>query len=179
MTKTNKFAKGKKAPVSKPKIDLAKEAKTTAKVEIEGEITDSILFEFCPKQFLPEFKKAKTPAARADLLYAVDKARLAITKEAKLLDEFEGKLKRWFVQNLPEKDATGITGKVARVQLNKKDVPAVKDWPKFYAFIKKNNAFEMLNRAVNAKSVAERWEAGKQVPGVEKFTTKTVSLTKK
>lgn len=164
---------------AKKKIDLSKEAKKlNGDVEVEGLVTEEVLFEYCPREFLQAFKKAKTQAQRADLLYEVDKARLAQSKVADNMGKFVSKLSQWFIQELPEKEATGIAGKIARVQVVKKERPGVTDWTKFYAYIKKNSAFELLNRAVNAKGVADRWDSGKQIPGVEKFPYKKISLTK-
>lgn len=161
------------------KINLKKEAKAIIEdTEIEGEITEEILFEACPKEFLAAFKKAKTAGQRADLLYAADEYRLAEGKKVEAMKKFVSKLEKWFIQELPETDSTGVAGKIARVQIKHKDRPAVMDWDKFYDHIRKNRAFELLNRAVNAKAVKERWESGKVVPGVEKFPYKDVSVTK-
>lgn len=161
------------------KVNLAKEAASLSEdMEVEGLITQEVLFEHCPKEFLVEFKKAKTPAQRADLYYAVDNARLARAKEAEAIKKFVSKLEKWFIQELPETDATGVAGKIARVQVKPKERPTVEDWGKFYSHIKKKGEFELLNRAVNAKAVKERWENGKTVPGVGKFKYKAVSVTK-
>lgn len=161
------------------KVNLKKEAKAVEDdSEIDGFISEELLFEFCPKPFLAAFKKAKTQAQRADLLYEVDKVRLEQQKVAENIKKFVSKLEKWFIQELPERSATGIAGKVARVQIVKKDRPSVVNWNKFYTHIKKKGEFELLNRAVNARAVKERWDAGKQVPGVDKFTFKDVSVTK-
>jgi hypothetical protein len=161
------------------KVDLKKEAKKQVDdTEIEGEVTEEILLEHCPKEFLAQFKKAKTAAARADLLYLVDEERLRVQKSAEAIKKFVSKLEKWFIQELPEDDATGVAGKVARVQLKKKSRPSVVDWGKFYAHIKKKGEFELLNRAPNAKSIKERWEQGKEVPGIEQFIYSAVSVTK-
>lgn len=161
------------------KVNLAKEAKKFVDdTEVEGEITEEILFEYCPKEFLAAFKKAKTQGQRADLLYAADEYRLAEGKKVEAMKKFVSKLEKWFIQQLPETDATGVAGKIARVQIKTKERPSVMNWDAFYDHIRKNRAFELLNRAVNTKAVKERWEEGKQVPGVEKFAYKDVSVTK-
>lgn len=161
------------------KINLKAEAKKFAlETEVEGEITEELLLELCPKEFLTEFKKAKTAGQRADFLYKADEKRLAEGKKVEAMKKFVTKLEQWFIQELPDTDATGVAGKVARVQIKQKERPSVMDWDKFYDYIRKNRAFELLNRAVNTKAVKERWESGKQVPGVEKFAYKDVSVTK-
>lgn len=161
------------------KINLAKEAqKFVDETEVDGEVTEDVLLEYCPLHWLAEFKKAKTAGQRADLLYKVDADRLARGKEVEGIRKFVSKLEKWFIQTLPQGDSTGIAGKTARVQIVPKERPSVMDWDKFYEHIRKNKAFELLNRAVNVKSVKERWDQGKQVPGVEKYSYKDVSVTK-
>lgn len=141
-------------------------------------ITEDLLKELCPPEFQAAFRKAKSQGQRVDFYYAADAHRKEINRDAKRMDEFLAKLGKWFMQQLPENDTTGVAGKTARIQIKKDTIPRVTDWPKFHAFIKKNNAFELLNRAVNVKSVKERWDDKKQVPGVDKFDIKKVSLTK-
>ena len=161
------------------KMNLAKEAQDVADdIDIEDEVTEELLLELCPAEFISAFKKAKSSGQRADFLYAADKYRLEAQRELEGMKKFLTKLEKWFIQNLPDDDATGIAGKTARVQIKHKDRPSVTDWDKFYEYIRKNRAFELLNRAVNRKSVQERWDNGKQVPGVEKFAYKAISLTK-
>jgi len=64
------------------KVNLKKEAaKIVANTEIEGEITEAVLKEYCPKAWSQDFKKAKTPAQRADFLYSADEYRLTMQKE--------------------------------------------------------------------------------------------------
>ena len=141
-------------------------------------ITEELLKELCPPEFKSAFTKAKSQGQRVDFYYAADAHRKEINRDAKAMEEFLAKLGKWFMQQLPENDTTGVAGKTARIQIKKDVVARVVDWPKFYAYIKKNNAFELLNRAVNTKSVKERWDSKKQVPGVDKFDIKKVSLTK-
>lgn len=167
----------------KPKKDWDKELAGKAKVAVapendDPEVTEALLLELCPAVFKAEFKKAKTQGSRADFYYEADKHRLEVNREVEEMKTFLSKLGKWFMQELPESDTTGVAGKIARIQIKPDERPSITDWPAFYAFIKKNNAFELLNRAVNAKSVKERWDAGKVIPGVGKFHFKKVSITK-
>ena len=160
------------------KFNMKKEAEVsnTAEVEDTG-VTEEMLLEFCPKEMLAKFKKAKTPAARADFLFELDRGPLKDARAAfKKLDEFAGKIEAWFIENLVG-DQTGVSGTLGRVEVKLKEVATATDWDKFYGHIKKKGEFELLNRAVNQKAVQERWEAGKEVPGISKFTTKKISLT--
>ena len=161
------------------KIDLAKEAEAANDAgEVEVKITDAILLEMCPKEILAGFKKAKTPAARADYLYEVYHGPLKAHRDAfNDMDAFVSRLKSWFVQEF-EGDQKGVTGKAARVEIKDKVVPIAEDWSKVYAYIKKTGSFDILNKAINAKAVQERWDQEKEIPGMGSFRKGSVSLTK-
>jgi hypothetical protein len=83
-----------------------------------------------------------------------------------------------FIQKLAVGEASGVQGHKSRVQITDSVIPVVKDWPKFYAHIKKTGSFELLNRAPNKTAIVERWDAKKEVPGIDKFHAKKVSCTK-
>lgn len=163
---------------TKKKIDLAKEAAmVSAGAEVQDQITDAFLREICPKNVLARFKGAKTPAAKADLLFDLDRTELKALREAfKEMDNFLNKLEAWFVQEFRD-DQRGVTGKVGRVEIKSKEIASVEDWTKFYGHIAKKKEFDLLNKAVNQKAVQARWEENKQIPGVGKFVKKVVSLT--
>lgn len=160
------------------KVDLKKEAKTANKVSKNKDvITDDDLIGCCPSSVLKKLKAAKTMAQRADLLFTLEKNELKALRDAfNEMDKFCSKLEAWFIQEIPE-DQTGVSGKQGRVEVKEKEIATVEDWDAFYAHIKKKGEFELLNRAINQKSIAERWEAGKVVAGVGKFTKKVLSLT--
>lgn len=162
------------------KVNLKAEAKKLSKEQkdTEGEITDAVLKDNCPEVFKVAFKGAKTQGQRVDFLYEAEKHRLEVQRDVEEMKKFIAILEKWFIQELPDTDTTGVAGEVARVQVKQKERPSVKDWDAFYTHIKKKGEFELLNRAVNVKSVKERWEAGKEVPGVEKYHYKDVSITK-
>jgi hypothetical protein len=123
-------------------------------------------------------KMPKSLGQCADALYNIRQLRLAKQKEVDELAQREAAYRQHLIDNLPKSDANGITGSVARATIVKEVQPRVADWDKLYAYIKKNNAFELLQRRVSAAAVEERWDADKQVPGVETFTLVKVSLNK-
>lgn len=145
--------------------------------DIVQPITDALLLELAPSSMKALFKKCKTPAARADFLYALDKGELKKARDAyNELDAFAKKLKGWFIQEFRD-DQRGVTGKKGRVEVNAKQVPQVTDWPAFYAHIAKKKEWELLSKAIKPAAIEERWEQGKEVPGVGHFTVNKVSLT--
>lgn len=143
------------------------------------------------KKVNPKLKAPKTLALAADELYQTRLARLAKEAEAKELQEKESFLKEHLIANLPKSDASGVAGRVARVTIGTKKTPRAADWSKVYASIvadynahvkkrtgQQDGAFSLLNKALGAAAIQERWDAGKTVPGVEAFNAPTVSINK-
>lgn len=62
------------------------------------------------------------------------------------------------------------------IQLRSSVVPTVKDWDSFYAWIKKNNAFYMLERRPSVTGYRDVLASGKAIPGVDSFTKTKVAL---
>lgn len=120
----------------------------------------------------------KTLAQAADELYTTREERLKRQKEVDALAAREKELRDYLIANLPKSEASGVAGKVARATIKTKQVPTVKDWAKVHAYVKKTGAFELLQRRLSETAVQERWEAGKEVPGVEHFSAVVVSLEK-
>ena len=124
----------------------------------------------------------KKLAQCADLLYLARQERLEVQKRVDAIQELEVRLKDRIIAELPKSEASGISGRVARAQFDRKSVPQVSEeaggWPAFYAFVAREKAFDLLQRRLNEAAVKERWENKKRVPGVTAFHVVTVSCTK-
>lgn len=133
-----------------------------------------------------------------DAFRAARDARLALQKkqeeELAKLKADEAALKEFIINELPKSQAGGIVGEHYTAQITKAEVPraAADGWPKIYATIVKeylthakrkdglqDGAFALLQRRLGEGAVKEMWEAGKTVPGVEKFTVIDLSITKR
>ena len=123
-------------------------------------------------------KFPKQLGACADKLYQLRQKRLDAQKAVDAIQAEESAIKQHIIDNLPKSEASGISGKLARVTIVKKEVPQVKDWEAFYKYIKKTNQFDLMQRRLTDTAIKERWEAGKEVPGVERFISVTVSMNK-
>lgn len=120
----------------------------------------------------------KTLGACVDRLYELRDKRLKQSKVVEALEKEEKALKEHLIQNISKADSSGVSGKKAKVTIQTKAQPSVKDWDAFYKYIARTKSFELLQRRVNAAAVTERWENGKTLPGVDKFNVVSVSLTK-
>ena len=103
----------------------------------------------------------------ADELYATRAARYKANREAELYKERESELKVALLAYFKKSKGRVVGGKVARVTLETEQVAMLEDDVKFYAFVKKTGAFDLLQRRLSADAVKQRFEAGKPVPGVK------------
>ncbi len=102
----------------------------------------------------------------------------AMQKEVAAVKKRESELRDHLIDNLSAGDDTGASGKKYRAQIKTATKPTVTDWEPLYDYIVEEDRFDLLGRSVNAKPVAEIWESGETVPGVDKITVKSVSITK-
>jgi len=121
----------------------------------------------------------KTLGACADALFEIKAERARLAKLDGTLSARYYAIEARLIEELPASEAEGIAGKLARATVVTKRVPSVKDWGKLYAHILKTKSFDLVQKRVSAEAVKERWDAKKPVPGVEGFTVKRVSLTKR
>lgn len=106
----------------------------------------------------------------ADLYDAYRDERLEADKVAAGLKATESAAQELLITQMRLQEVSAVGGKSVRLGLSGPDyVPSVTDWPKFYEFIKENDAFELLERRPGKAACRERWEDGQVVPGVEKF----------
>lgn len=106
----------------------------------------------------------------SDLYSQFRKDRLAADKVAAELKTKESKAEALLIEQMLKQEITAAGGKTLRVSLAGPDyVPHVVDWTVFYNHILETGDFSFLERRPGKAACRERWEAGIQVPGVEKF----------
>jgi hypothetical protein len=125
-----------------------------------------------------KYKFPKALGACADQLFELRNKRLAEQKKVDEIAAEETALKNHIIENLPKSEASGVAGKLARVTVVTKQVPQVKDWDAFYKYVKKTGSFDLMQKRLTDAAIKERWEAGKEVPGVEHFNAVSVSINK-
>ena len=126
---------------------------------------------------LPDLKVPETLGACADLLFDIRESRRKLEKEAEEWQKQETALTEHIIRTLPDSDG-GAVGKHHQVHRQKRVKPRVTDWALFFKHVKRTGAFELMQRRLADGAVQERWDAGKQVPGVDTFTIISLSLTK-
>lgn len=113
-----------------------------------------------------------------DELKKAEAKRLAADKVAEALKADEVTIKLTLIAQMRLSKVGAIGGKVFTATLSTDVQPTVKDWTKFYAYILKTKAFDLLERRPGKAAVKARWEDGKEVPGVDRFTVDKLSFTK-
>lgn len=130
---------------------------------------------------LPAIRKSlpKTKmGALADELHEIRDARLAVSKLADAIKAEEQRITDHIIETVDANSEGGVIGKRFKATIVRESKPVVDDWDKFYEHVRKTKSFDLLNKALNAGSVKERWEDGKEVPGVGSFQAKKLSVTK-
>lgn len=125
-----------------------------------------------------KFKPPKTMGACIDQAYQLRTERLTLQRAVDAIGDQETLMREYIINTFRKADLNGAKGKLAACGVVPKRVPSVKDWDKFYAYIHKNKAYEMLQRRVHERAWRERLDDGQTVPGVEIFDVITLSLTK-
>ncbi len=124
-----------------------------------------------------EIKLPKVLATCADALYEATQARYKLQHQAKALEELETQLEEYLKAELPKRKETGVSGSMARIQLNPSSKAIVGNWDKFYAYVKKHNAFDLLQRRLNEGAYKERADNKEWVPGITQMEYTKVSCT--
>lgn len=113
-----------------------------------------------------------------DMLYKLRMERAALSKLEDAVHKTETQLKEHCIKQFKKPDLQGARGKIAVAELKPKVVPQMKDWRKFCTYVKRENAFDLLQRRLNELAVKERWDNNKAVPGVDRFNTVVLSVNK-
>ena len=174
-TSPSKETKITKSSAAKIKVDILSEISAATKALLPA--VNRL------KKTLTNLDPAKVPiGALSDLLY--DLRQLAklpkslATPFDDVLDPVLKAVEEQFIQTLSVGESSGAQGFHSRTQITESVVPTLEDKPKFYAYVKKHGAFELLNQSLNRNAIQERWDNKKQIPGIGKYHVKKVSCTK-
>lgn len=114
-----------------------------------------------------------------DNLYLLRAERLEANRKVEEMKKEEKILSDQLVSILSGVGLESAKGYKASFGLRNEVVPNVKDWNKLYEFIRVNNAFEILNRAINILTWRGFREDGIIIPGTVEFEMTKTTLTKR
>lgn len=128
---------------------------------------------------MTDYKFPAKLGACADRLYKLRETRLALNRKAADLESEEKALKAYIIDTLPMSQASGISGKLVRVSVTKKEIPIVTDQEKFRKYMNRTHRWDLANKLQpSAPAVRDLWDEGRDVSGLDKFTVKSLSMNK-
>jgi len=120
-----------------------------------------------------------SPGRCADLYHEVRELRLAMDKEVEVVRKREAEIREHLINTLSKGEDTGASGLRYRAQIVVKRTFKVSDWGVLHSWIKKNDRFDMLQKRIADKAVADWVDEEKRVlPGTEVINVPEVSITK-
>jgi len=127
---------------------------------------------------LPPDLSLRTPGSLVDLAFTLREQRKLIEARAELIKADEQKIIEHLIERCTKTELTKLAGKLAQASLSKTLMPTVTDWDKLNEYITEHDAWQLRNKAANAAAFRELWEAGIEVPGVDKFTQVKLNVRK-
>lgn len=118
----------------------------------------------------------KTIGQLADELHDLREEKRAKEEEVKEIQErYDKKLMELF-DLADEQETTVGKGQRGSFSLGESTVPQVKDWDAFYKYIQKTKYWHLLERRPSVTGCRELFDTKGAIPGVEKFTKRTINL---
>lgn len=119
----------------------------------------------------------KDPVALVRVYREANKLRLAMQKEVDAVAKYEREAKAALIATIP-KSGDGIVADDYAVRVTTSVKPTIKDWNALVAAVQQSGRFDLLQKRLSDKAVQDMWEAGIEVPGVERFNHVDLSITK-
>lgn len=114
-------------------------------------------------------KLTRNMAQMADLYYRLREERAVLNKEVNSIDADIKAVREHLINGLEKGEASGISGKLARVWVDVSQEPVVENWNDFYKYVSRNKRFDFLQRRLNPLAIKLVWDDGKKIPGVKSF----------
>lgn len=124
-------------------------------------------------------KKVKSLGQQIDALYDVDQEIHRIHKELTEVKQKRAKLETRLLKNFDKKKVDGCRTSKAVSSIKKTDFPSIGDRKKFFKYVAKAKAFDLLQSRIASRAYFDRLEEGEEVPGVKVFTRISVSIRKR
>lgn len=122
--------------------------------------------------------KEVTLGEQIDAIYDLKQEKKALEEQAEQIQRVIDAKELLLLDELDKQNTVKATGRRASVSVGETIVPQVEDWDTFYAFIKRHNAFELLQRRPSVEAWREHAlnRRDKTVPGTVPFTKRKVSI---
>ena len=118
------------------------------------------------------------PGEIANLRYDMQQERMTAAQHVEGLKKQEKILDEFILQNLLVDDTTKVGGSRGGISKSLTAIAVVNDWPAFYAFIAKNDAWDLMQKRAAVGALRERWDNETEVPGVERGNAVKVHVSR-
>lgn len=119
-----------------------------------------------------------TPGGAIDHLYKLRAKRKAVEARVAEMKSIEDELEEHIFGLLNPLRLEAARGKSAQASISTRIIPQAEDWDAVYAYVRKQNRFDLLHKRLTEGVVKEMWEAGEEVPGVGRVSKRVLHLTK-
>lgn len=108
------------------------------------------------------------------------KERKALEAEAAALGKEENALKDFLIENFTNDDLKLIKTSAGTAELKFKEIPQMDEdtggWGAIWKWVVKTKSFDIIKKGLHETACKARWQDGVKIPGVKKFTVKTIKL---
>lgn len=104
-------------------------------------------------------------------------SRLVLDRQSATLKKEEEKFKTQLIEKLRARGGALETEHL-RAAVEREDKPTCEDWGKLHAYIQEEQAWDLLQKRLTETAVKLRWDDNIDIPGVVKFPTYKLSITK-
>lgn len=121
---------------------------------------------------------SKTIGQLADELHDLREEKRELEEKVKAVQEkYDLKMLELFDLSDEQNTTTG-KGQRGSFSIGESVVPQVKDWDAFYKYIQKTKYWHLLERRPSVTGCRELFDSKGAIPGVDKFTKRTLNLRK-
>lgn len=111
------------------------------------------------------------------MVEAREERRRIAARDKELIGEMKS-LETELITRLDEQGMKKASGEAGTASITEQILPQVVDWDALYTHIHETESYFLLQRRPAAAAFRELHASGEEVPGIEPFTQRTISLRK-
>ena len=120
----------------------------------------------------------QTIGSLIDQLFELRERKRALDAQLKDIKAEMAEIEQQILERMSEQDLSQTRGRFATATRTESVVPTVKDWDRFYEYIRRHDALYLLERRPAVAAWRELYESGELPDGTEPFTKYGLSLRK-
>ena len=117
-----------------------------------------------------------TLGVKIDSLQSLREQKRALESQIKVLSEQMADIELELIKQMDSQGIERSTGKAATVSISTQTRPSVDDWDAFYAYIRKNKYFHLLEKRPSVSGCNELFETKGKIPGVVPYVQRRLNV---